>query len=265
MKSFIETSAPSCAGKPADSNHSCSGDAGCTATKKRSQVRRACSACRRSKTGCSDIRPCPRCVLHGIADTCVDAPMKRRRRSKKLSADTPPKKVAKKSRKARRPSAPVQHETPVVTTYDEGAVPGSPELNNLYDHLFSSFVSSPEYTSSSPEMYGVEQPGDFSVESPEESCFLPVEVPSLVETTPPRPPMDSESLVTGDPLIPLPHAHGAFLQDFDPLVSEIIGLQQENMALLEKLELFNCVSPDQTQQYSPGYLSTECIPSELLC
>jgi len=49
---------------------------------KRSQVRRACSNCRRSKTACSDVRPCPRCVAHHLENCCVDAPMKRRRQMK---------------------------------------------------------------------------------------------------------------------------------------------------------------------------------------
>ena len=46
--------------------------------KKRRQVGRACSNCRRSKTACADVRPCPRCVSHGLAECCVDAPKKRK-------------------------------------------------------------------------------------------------------------------------------------------------------------------------------------------
>lgn len=49
-----------------------------TRKEKRKQVRRACEFCRKSKTGCSSFRPCQRCIQHGIADSCVDAPKKRR-------------------------------------------------------------------------------------------------------------------------------------------------------------------------------------------
>lgn len=49
-----------------------------TRKEKRKQVRRACEFCRKSKTGCSSFRPCQRCIQHGVADSCVDAPKKRR-------------------------------------------------------------------------------------------------------------------------------------------------------------------------------------------
>lgn len=45
---------------------------------KRKQVERACANCRRSKTACSSSRPCHRCIKLDIADSCVDAPRKRR-------------------------------------------------------------------------------------------------------------------------------------------------------------------------------------------
>ncbi|CAH7687387.1 expressed protein [Phakopsora pachyrhizi] len=43
---------------------------------KRKQVKRACMNCQKACKGCSDNRPCPRCILHGLSDTCFDAPRK---------------------------------------------------------------------------------------------------------------------------------------------------------------------------------------------
>ena len=52
---------------------------------KRKQVGRACANCRKSKTACSETRPCSRCVSHNVPDQCVDAPRKRRT---KISAES---------------------------------------------------------------------------------------------------------------------------------------------------------------------------------
>lgn len=52
---------------------------------KRKQVKRACLNCQKACKGCADTRPCPRCVVHGLADSCVDAPRKSDRKIKKDS------------------------------------------------------------------------------------------------------------------------------------------------------------------------------------
>merc|ERR1719379_1568469 len=57
-----------------------------TSTPKRKQVRLACTSCRKSKTGCDEQRPCRRCVARGKADTCSDAPKKRRTVTKKMKS-----------------------------------------------------------------------------------------------------------------------------------------------------------------------------------
>jgi len=49
---------------------------------KRKQVKRACRNCQKACKGCADTRPCPRCIVHGIADSCVDAPRKSDRKSR---------------------------------------------------------------------------------------------------------------------------------------------------------------------------------------
>ncbi|KAI9601640.1 hypothetical protein H4Q26_001472 [Puccinia striiformis f. sp. tritici PST-130] len=68
---------------------------------KRKQVKRACQNCQKvhdfilrstsfsmgaplhqACKGCADTRPCPRCIVHGITESCVDAPRKSDRKSK---------------------------------------------------------------------------------------------------------------------------------------------------------------------------------------
>lgn len=49
---------------------------------KRKQVKRACLNCQKACKGCADTRPCPRCVVHGLAESCVDAPRKSDRKLK---------------------------------------------------------------------------------------------------------------------------------------------------------------------------------------
>jgi len=56
-------------------------------TKRRKQAKKACLHCRRTKTGCSDERPCKRCVTLGIGDTCRDAPKKDKTVIKYVVAD----------------------------------------------------------------------------------------------------------------------------------------------------------------------------------
>lgn len=68
--------------------------------KRRKQVTCACLNCRRSKTACSDYRPCKRCVDHGCADQCVDAPRKRRKKSTEKK-DNVTSVVVRKGRKPR--------------------------------------------------------------------------------------------------------------------------------------------------------------------
>jgi len=46
--------------------------------KRRKQVKSACTNCRKSKTACSNQRPCRRCVGLGLESSCVDLPRKRR-------------------------------------------------------------------------------------------------------------------------------------------------------------------------------------------
>ncbi|KAL2757947.1 hypothetical protein ACRALDRAFT_2099975 [Sodiomyces alcalophilus JCM 7366] len=41
---------------------------------KRVQVTRACERCRNLRRGCSDFRPCQRCVNHGLGDQCLGMP-----------------------------------------------------------------------------------------------------------------------------------------------------------------------------------------------
>jgi hypothetical protein len=68
--------------------------------KRRVQVGRACASCRHSKTACAAARPCPRCIATGNADTCVDAPCKRRR---KLNAPKRDEKAVLATSKAAQP------------------------------------------------------------------------------------------------------------------------------------------------------------------
>ncbi|EFP77351.1 uncharacterized protein PGTG_03307 [Puccinia graminis f. sp. tritici CRL 75-36-700-3] len=54
---------------------------------KRKQVKRACQNCQKhihlnACKGCADTRPCPRCIIHGITESCVDAPRKSERKQK---------------------------------------------------------------------------------------------------------------------------------------------------------------------------------------
>lgn len=52
--------------------------------KRRPQVKLACMNCRRQHAGCTDSRPCERCVRLGMAATCEDMPRKKRSRKKHL-------------------------------------------------------------------------------------------------------------------------------------------------------------------------------------
>ena len=49
--------------------------------KNRKQVKSACTNCRKSKTACSNSRPCERCKNHGL-DDCQDIPRKKREKKK---------------------------------------------------------------------------------------------------------------------------------------------------------------------------------------
>lgn len=53
---------------------------------KRKQVKRACQNCQKACKGCADSRPCPRCVLHGLTNTCRDAPRKSERLKSPISS-----------------------------------------------------------------------------------------------------------------------------------------------------------------------------------
>jgi len=46
--------------------------------KRRNQVSRACSNCRKTHAACDNERPCTRCVTHNQSETCVDVPRKKR-------------------------------------------------------------------------------------------------------------------------------------------------------------------------------------------
>lgn len=54
--------------------------------KRRQKVRQACSNCQRSHLTCDVGRPCKRCQIRGLSDTCVDG---KRKRAKYLGADDP--------------------------------------------------------------------------------------------------------------------------------------------------------------------------------
>lgn len=69
---------------------------------KRSQVRIACTACRTSKAGCSDQRPCTRCSSLNIQ--CVDAPRRRPRGSKLIELERVVKKLMAHVRTVGRPA-----------------------------------------------------------------------------------------------------------------------------------------------------------------
>ncbi|KAG0146897.1 hypothetical protein CROQUDRAFT_670829 [Cronartium quercuum f. sp. fusiforme G11] len=43
---------------------------------KRKQVKRACQNCQKACKGCADTRPCPRCIIQGLTNSCKDAPRK---------------------------------------------------------------------------------------------------------------------------------------------------------------------------------------------
>lgn len=47
-----------------------------TSKPKRKQAKRACTKCRAAKAGCSDSRPCRRCISLNIGHLCSDAPAK---------------------------------------------------------------------------------------------------------------------------------------------------------------------------------------------
>lgn len=49
-----------------------------TRCRKRKQVKRACSNCRKAHSACGKQRPCPRCVLRKEEHKCVDTPRKKR-------------------------------------------------------------------------------------------------------------------------------------------------------------------------------------------
>ena len=53
--------------------------------RKKPQAKVACTNCRRQHAGCTDGRPCERCVRMGLAATCEDTPKKKRSRKKHLA------------------------------------------------------------------------------------------------------------------------------------------------------------------------------------
>lgn len=54
---------------------------------KRKQVKRACSNCRKSHSGCDDLRPCSRCIDNGLESSCADVPRKKRATRRKTPGD----------------------------------------------------------------------------------------------------------------------------------------------------------------------------------
>lgn len=46
--------------------------------KRRNQVSRACSNCRKTHAACDTERPCKRCIQHGLQNFCIDVPRKKR-------------------------------------------------------------------------------------------------------------------------------------------------------------------------------------------
>jgi hypothetical protein len=51
--------------------------------KRRVQVKIACVHCKKACKKCDNVRPCNRCERLGLADTCVDAPRKERKKGMK--------------------------------------------------------------------------------------------------------------------------------------------------------------------------------------
>ena len=50
--------------------------------KRRPQVKLACMNCRRQHAGCTESRPCERCIRLGLAASCEDMPRKKRTRKR---------------------------------------------------------------------------------------------------------------------------------------------------------------------------------------
>lgn len=50
---------------------------------RRRQVKNACTACQKACKKCDDGRPCKRCILYKVADSCVDSARKERVKGKK--------------------------------------------------------------------------------------------------------------------------------------------------------------------------------------
>lgn len=55
------------------------------AKRKKPQAKVACTNCRRQHAGCTDGRPCERCVRMGLSATCEDTPKKKRARKKAIN------------------------------------------------------------------------------------------------------------------------------------------------------------------------------------
>jgi len=55
---------------------------------KRKQVKRACTNCRKSHSGCDDLRPCSRCTDNGLEASCEDVPRKKRATRRKMPSDS---------------------------------------------------------------------------------------------------------------------------------------------------------------------------------
>eukprot|EP00761_Pharyngomonas_kirbyi_P003625 gb/GECH01003629.1/.p1 GENE.gb/GECH01003629.1/~~gb/GECH01003629.1/.p1 ORF type:complete len:748 (+),score=179.23 gb/GECH01003629.1/:1-2244(+) len=109
--------------------------------KKRKQVKKACTNCRRTHMSCDDSRPCKRCVKLGIGDQCKDGESKKRGRPRKkpIESDEP----LNKQMKTEHTSSP----SSISSSTDSTLNSKSTEEYNINQSSFSGSNSSQCFTS----------------------------------------------------------------------------------------------------------------------
>lgn len=112
---------------------------------KRAQVSRACHRCKRLQKGCSEHRPCRRCIEVGLADTCCDPS---------------PRAVAASHAETRRPASP-QASPPALPPAEVIDLCANrffsalfPTIPIMTEHYVSSLRKKSETPKSHPESYG---------------------------------------------------------------------------------------------------------------
>lgn len=135
----------------------------CTNSQKRKKISRACNHCHKAHMTCDPSRPCKRCILRNLQDTCEDAPRKR----KKYLADVPSSLIRALS------VDETNNLTPMVSN-QPSQIQSEGRSQNHQVHqamMFQHSVSVPDYTQHKPTVFYRSSSEQDTKRSPPDSLF----------------------------------------------------------------------------------------------